>query len=822
MSDETNDKITVGNITNSQNIAIGRNAKVIVYPEYRPEAVYNLPPPNPHFVGRIAQLEAIATNFASPANPQVVMQAIAGLGGVGKTQLALAYAHTCRDQYDMLWLLRASDTPTLDNELRLLGVTLKIVTEEETEAEAIRAKVLSHLSSSKKRWLLLYDNVDELTPRELRPYLPGGGHVLITSRRAAAHWKKFGQTLALDTFSAVEATAFWQERKLPDAPELEELADELGFLPLAMEQAAAFMQMQQLPATEYLSWFREARDSLWAEEDAPTDYPKTVATTWQIGFDHAKKRKGAAELLNLCCFLDPDGIPLDLIKRVTDVETLQTMPLREVVADERQLRLALTALRDYSLLQVEDGTLTLHRLVQTVARDRMGSKRARAWVEVAVDLLANVYFYDHYDIDTWETNAKLIPHLTTITDFAVKFNCETPNSAYLNNVTGYYIEIRGNYAAALPFYKNALNLREKLFGQNHPDTATSLNNLGLLLQNMGNLAIAQSYFERAIIIYEKTLGTNHHDTAISLNNLGLLMQTMGELTTAQQHFERARTICEKTLEYDDPIIISILNNLGTLLHETGELSAARSHFERVIKICEKTLGPSHPNTATSLNNLGLLLQDLSEFKAAHPLFERALSIREKVLGTNHPDTATSLNNLGLLLQAMGELSAAYQFYKRAFEIRKRVLGSNHLDTANSLNNLGFLLQAKGNLTDAQPYFERSLAVYEKTIGPDNPRTATPLLNLGVLLQDIGDLSTAQSYFERAVAIYKKHYGLNHPDTAHSISNLAILTYHKREYTKSARLMRQALAIREKRLGPDHPDTVGSRESLVVIEAKIAS
>ncbi|MCA9919374.1 MAG: hypothetical protein KC445_15550, partial [Anaerolineales bacterium] len=196
--------------------------------------------------------------------------------------------------------------------------------------------------------------MDELTPRDLRPYLPGGGHLLITSRRATAHWQAFGQTLALDTFTQAEAAAFWQERKLPDAPELAKLAKELGYLPLALEQAAAFMQVQQLPAADYLAWFREARDSLWAEEDAPTDYPKTVATTWQIGFEHARQRKGAADLLNLCCFLDPDGIPLDLIQQVATLETSvffkkTDVLLAEVVADERQLRLALTALRDYSL-----------------------------------------------------------------------------------------------------------------------------------------------------------------------------------------------------------------------------------------------------------------------------------------------------------------------------------------------------------------------------------------------------------------------------------------------------------------------------------------
>ena len=778
------DEIKVNNIEKSEGIAIGDGARVdinktYVLSAYRPDAVHNLPPPNPHFVGRTEQLEQIAQNFANAANPLVVTQAIAGLGGVGKTQLALAYAHTRRAQYNMLWLLRASDVPTLDNELRLLGEALGLPVRGQ-DAEAIRTLVLSHLSSSQKQWLLLYDNVDELTPRDLRPYLPGGGHLLITSRRAAAHWQTFGQTLALDTFTEAEAVKFWQERELPAAPELAELAKELGQLPLAMEQAAAFMQVQQLPAAEYLSWFREARESLWAEEEPPTDYPKTVAATWQIGFDHARQRKGAADLLNLCCFLDPDGIPLDLVKQVTTLDPpvgarrdapLQIATLQEVVGDERQLRLALTALRDYSLLQVEDDMITLHRLVQTVARDRMGQERERAWVELAVDLLVKAYPYDPRKVETWAAAGDLLPHFMTVTYFAHIYNCKTENTAHLNHETGYFVQSRGNYATAKLFYERALAIFEELLGTAHPFTTTILNNLGSLLHAMGNLDKARSHLERALSAKEKLLGSEHPETGAAIANLGSLIQDMGKLDEAKPYFERAVGIFKKAPEPNHSNLAIGLTNLGGLLHKMGELASARAYYEEALTIKMIIFGPRHPSTAQSLNNLGGLMYDLNDLASAKLYLEQALSIREQTLPPAHPKLAESLNNLGGLLKDFGEWTKALQYYKRALIIREKVLGPDHPDTANSLNNLGNLLHSSGKPDEAVPYFERAYKIRLAALGDAHPDTASSIWWLGVIAEGAGNVEEARSSYTQAHAIYNRALGANHPTTQQVLSFL---------------------------------------------------
>ncbi|MCP5096507.1 MAG: tetratricopeptide repeat protein, partial [Chloroflexi bacterium] len=555
-------EIRTDNIDKSIGVAVGRGATAnvtLTLPDTRPEAVIHLPPLNERFTGRTAQLAAIAKTFGEKDNRIAITQAISGLGGVGKTQLAIAYAYTHRDQYDMIWLLQADGTITLDSELRQLGTTLGLDLTN-IDADTARKMVLSALGTSKKQWLLLYDNADNIPPRELRHYLPSGGHLLITSRRAATQWGNVARPLILETFTPDEADAFWQNHSFSAEDVLTDLTAALDHLPLAMEQAAAFMHKQQMAPADYLAWFKEQRDSLWANEDTPDDYPFTVATTWKIGFDHAQKQAGAADLLHLCCFFAPDGIPLALIKAGTEQLPPQ---LAELVTDKRQLMLAVTALRDYSLArQDEDGNLSIHRLVQTVARDRMSAEQRAEWGHVVIELLiANLG--DWKRLHEWADGKNLLPHMITVAESGTQQNWGTERLAYLCNKVGYYLIFLGEYTAARPFYEQALAIRQQVLGDDHSDTANSLNNMGSLLNAMGELAQARPYLEQALAIRQQVLGDDHPDTAQSLNNMGTLLNAMGELAQAQPLYKQALAIRQQVLGDDHSDTANSLNNMGS-------------------------------------------------------------------------------------------------------------------------------------------------------------------------------------------------------------------------------------------------------------------
>ncbi|MCC6601838.1 MAG: tetratricopeptide repeat protein [Anaerolineae bacterium] len=660
-------------------------------------------PANPHFTGREQILQQVE-NTLGAGQTTVVTQTIAGLGGVGKTQLALAYSYAHLADYDLIYWLSADSEPGLGEDVLALARRLKLVPPHVTDQQAAVQTLLHWLGQTTQRWLLVYDNADQIEPAQLAPYLPrtGNGHVLITSRNP--NYGGLGKVLELGLFSLDEAVDFlfqrrgaaidphpspppgrgrelapspskgegWGEgenelldgleRKSKAWEEAADLAEALGRLPLALEHAAAYVASKGSSYARYHQLFTTRHNELWRRAEKPERYHATITTTWELAFDEIKKTPGALELLNLCCFLDPEGIPLDLIAQITTLEKSDFLKksdfsLAKIVVDELALDDAIGALRRYSLVQRADGevksqqaegALTLHRLVQAVARSRMDDTLQQNWLETAVALLRKTYRFNQHDMSTWPACGQLLPHLIFATDLAEKNGLENNQVAFLNNEAGFYLQAFGNYAAARPYFERALAITEKALGPDHPDTAQSLNNLGGLLKTLGDLAAARPYFERALAIKEKTLGPDHPSTGTGHAWMGSLLQDMGDLAAARPYLERTLAILEKALGPDHPTTATSLNNLGGLVQAMGDLAAARPYLERALAIREKALGPDHPALAYSLNNLGMLVDAEGDFKPARDYLARALAIFEKALGPNHPNSNVVRNNLATI------------------------------------------------------------------------------------------------------------------------------------------------------------------------------
>ncbi|MCA9998598.1 MAG: tetratricopeptide repeat protein [Anaerolineales bacterium] len=522
--------------------------------------VFQLPLANAHFTGR----ELLLARLAVGEGAMAITQAIAGMGGVGKTQLALAYAHQRRERFDLIAWLNGSEAAVLDGELRRLGLLLRLPLPL-NDALAGRQMVLSWLNGTDKRWLLVYDNVDSLSAAELRPFLPtaanhSGCQLLLTSR--SPHWVSLAQVVNVNVFTPEEAVAFLAQRLGADAPGLVELAAELGYLPLALAQAAAYMETRGVEAAAYRRLFQTRRQALWELEEAPDDYHATVATTWTIGFEQVQGVPGAADLLALCSFLAGDGIPLPLLLlSFAEVDRLQKSPFQRLLKifgigkkspllllqDEIVLAEAVGALRWYALLEGNGDRVQMHRLLQTVYRDQMGTEAEAAWLETAMGLLRAAWPFDPNDMASWEASRELLPQLLAVVEAANAAENETEAAAVLNSRTDFYISYFGDLATARPYSERALGIREKALGSEHADTAQSLNNLGALLDSMGNLAEARPYYERALGINEKALGPEHPDTASSLNNLAWLLYDEGNIEEAARLMRRVVVILEKTI-----------------------------------------------------------------------------------------------------------------------------------------------------------------------------------------------------------------------------------------------------------------------------------
>jgi len=723
------------------------------------------------FTGREPMLQHLHETLTR-AKRVALTQVISGLGGIGKTQVAIEYAYRYFSEYQaVLWMRADSQESILSSFLEIANL-LQLPEQKEQET-ALIVSAVQRWYRSHPDWLLIVDNADELDL--VQPFLPEGqGQIVLTSRSQITRGMA-DETLPLDVMDADEGVLLLlrcakrvrlnqsleaiSEQELADA---KKLVDTLDGLPLALDQAGAYIEATGCSVAAYLALYQQHHTHLLQQRGTLSkDYPQSVATTWSLSFQKVEQRSPvAAELLRFCAFLSPDTIPEEIIT----AGARYLGPLLQTATDPLVLNEAVAALRTYSLLHRDTTThtLSIHRLVQAVIRNQMEKQDKRQWAERAVRAV-NAAFPE-VEHRTWPQCDQLLPHALLCTELIAQEQMNTLEAARLLNQAGYYLYERARYTEAEPLYQRALKICEQQVGPQHPNTAQSLNNLASLYDDQGKYERAESLYQRALAIREQQLGPQHPHTAQSLNNLALLYWNQGK-------YEQAEPL-----------------------------------YVRALAIREQQLGPQHPHTAQSLNNLAVLYRDQGKYEQAEPLLKRTLTIKEQQLGPQHPNTARSLNNLAGLYRVQGKYAQAEPLYQQALSIREQQLGPQHPSTATSLNNLANLYRDQGKYEQAEPLYQRALSIREQQLGPLHPRTATSLNNLAELYSDQGKYEQAEPLYQQALAIREQMLGPLHPDTAISVWCLAALSEQQQQYEKAASLYQRALSIDEHALGPQHPTT----------------
>jgi tetratricopeptide (TPR) repeat protein len=741
-------------------------------------------PPNPLFTGREAELARIAAGLAAGRAVAVV-----GAGGLGKTQLAVEYAHRHRAAYPggVCWLLMEPPEGIAGQVAALAGAAGLDL------PGAAGLDFAGQVAAVRRAWqgpdarLLIFDNLED--PAVLREWRPAGGgaRVLITSRRQTWAATSGVQPLPLTPLARpaslelllaprAQTKGTTPAALLADpatAADADAICEALGDLPLALAVAGAYLE-----ATPSATLARYRADIEMAplarletdlEEALPTGHESSILKTFALSYDRlasADPRDALAlTLLHRAALLASAPIPRRLLLRAAGLDP-------DDAQAQEDMDHALRRLAALGLIEDHAADPRLHPLLAAYA-----CHRAPAPAE-----------------DGAAVEGALGQELSTI------------------NVAGYPL-------AGLPYLPHVQHVAVGADARGDESAASLHNELGYVLQDLKDLTGARTCYERALAIYEQVLGPTHPDTAQSLNNLGALLTEQGDLTGARVYYERALAICVHALGHAHPFTAITLNNLGNLLKTQGDLAGARPYFEQALAIHEQVLGSRHPSTAVSLNNLGQLLTKQGNLTGARAYYERALAIRKQALGPTHPHTAHSLNNLGQLLAEQGDLAGARPYYERALAIREQVLGPRHPYTATSLNNLGALMYEAGDLAGARPYLERALAIDEAAYGPNHSAVASDLNNLGTLLRDQGDLAGARRYLEQALAIYEQVLGLAHPNTAASLINLAYLLYKTGEPATALPLLERALAIWQQTLGPDHPRTRAAQRGIADVRRR---
>lgn len=784
---------------------------------------HNLPDPNPYFTGRTRLLETL--HAALTAGEQVALvqaQAISGLGGIGKTQLALAYAYRYRQHYhDMLWALAESHETLTTSYMTLaqhLHLDLRSEHEQQKVVEAVKRWLREH-----KGWLLILDNLEDLSLVRAFVPTPHQGAVLLTTRRAET--SPLAYALALDVLPEEEGILFLLRRagQLPMEATLaaaapaqraaaQAIVEALGALPLALDQAGAYLAETRCRLPDYLALLQQEQAVLLGRRGTiPGDHPQSVITTFALTFERVRQRNEAASnLLKLCAYLAPEAIPLDLF-RLKGVEL--GPELTPVTAQALALDAVLETLQAYSLVrrETEQDTLSLHRLVQVVQQEALTAAEQQCWAERAVRLVSASFPVP--EAATWARCQQLLPHALLCARHIGRWGFAFPEAGILLHQAGRYLFQRAAYEQGQPLLQQALVLREQVLGPNHPDVAQTLDILARLSHEQGQYHQALPLYQHALAIREQTLGPAHLDVAQSLNSLAEYYRFQGQYAEAQPLSERALAIAEQLHGPNHPDVAQSLNNLAEISWEQGQYEQALPLFQRALAIREQVLGPVHPDVAISLNTLANLYFAQGQYNQALPLYQRALTIREQILGAAHPDLAVSLNNLATLYRAQGQFAEALPLYKRAVAMWERVVGPDHPQVATCLNNLANLYRTLGEYDQALPLFQRALAIREQALVPAHTDVAVSLNNLANLYRAMGKFAEALPLAERGLAIREQALGPDHPHVATSLNTLAQLRRLQGYYEQALPPAERALAIREQFLGPDHPEIAASLNTL---------
>jgi tetratricopeptide (TPR) repeat protein len=611
--------------------------------------ISNLPARNRNFSGRGGLLEELHVSLQVEASAAVVpMGAMHGLGGVGKTQLASEFAHRYGSDYDVTWWVPAEQPTSATAALATLAGRLGVA---QVADQAKMAAGLFDRLRRRDRWLLVYDNAER--PEMLAGLLPpgGGGQVLVTSRWSA--WGQKATPVRVNVLAREESVAFLRKGTgADDEKALDELAELLGDLPLALEEAAAYLEETQVGLDAYVELVRvRARELFGLDQPSADEHgdQRRVATVWSLSLERVHREAPAAEtLLSLCAFLASE-IPRELPR-----EQPQLLPeeLAQAISDPLVYNRMLGVMGRYSLATVSPTTVSVHRLVQAVIEARLGKEGERRWTEVAVRLLRASFPNESWEVVTWPACERLLTHVLAAAGHAERLEVAGEQAGWLLDRAANYLHERGQYRQARPIAERALRVTEAALGAVHPEVAWRCDGLGAVLRRLGDLAGARIQYERALAIAEAALGPDDEDVAKWRSNLGLVLQDLGDLEGARLQVERALAVTEAALGPDHPNVAVRRGELGDLLRELGDVNSARVQVQRALEIGEAALGPDHPRVAAWRSILGGALRDLGELEGARVQVERALAIGEAALGPDHPNVATMRGNLNGVLQAL--------------------------------------------------------------------------------------------------------------------------------------------------------------------------
>lgn len=772
-----------------------------------PAAVFSVPflPKGADVVGREAALQAVRRQLVEGRRTQIGQTAaFQGLGGLGKTQLAVEYAYRFRDEYPggVIWLTADQDIDAQLTELAPKAGWIAAESEHKYKLDVAMQRLRTHTG------LLVFDNLE--SREAIDPYLPGRdtcAHILVTSRTEQGGFRPVPLNL-LDTEESLEVLIREAGREPEGETEevaIREIADRLGGLPLALELAGAFIRHREIGWGLYRDRLNQnPRKALTGRFlQSTTEHERDLYSTLRIDEEVFADEPLLRDILDVLAWSGPAPMGVSLLSVMLALE------------DSTELSDALGLGVALRLLQKSPGTdsYAIHRLVSEVWREGHPITERRKWVESCCAALGD-WFQDRkenfldlpafeVEIDhlrAWQEHASAVAmdafvrllwlqayppyhrgQFQNARDYvsrALLLIEAQPTSdrkllAHLLHDSGYTASALGEFRTALEYEERALAIRLELFGEQHPDTAASLNGVAATYNQLGAYQKDLEYSERALAICLELFGELHSHTADSLNSVGITYSHLGQYYKALEYTERALAIRKELFGEQHPDFAWSLESVGSVYSRLGEYQKDLLYALRGLEIRRALFGERHPDTVASLNSVGSSYSSLDDYQNALSYSEGALAICQDLFGERHPDTAVSLDNVAGAYNNLGEHKTALKFARRALAIRREVFGDRHPNTALSLDSVGSVYSNLHEFQMVLEYAQKAFEIRVENFGEKHPFTAASLKNVGSAYHNLEEYSRALEYKTRAVTSYRDLLGQTHPETVRAVLSLSL-------------------------------------------------
>jgi hypothetical protein len=776
----------------------------------------------------------------------VLPRALYGYGGVGKPQVALEYAHRYMAEYDVVWWVPAEQSELINPAFAELASRLGLPIGDNILGAAQAAREALRLGRPYPRWLLIFDNADD--PVDIKTHFPAGpGHILVTSRNP--RWANAAEPVEIDVFARQESLDHLQ-RRVPSLTrdEADQVAEALGDLPLAVEQAGAWLAETGTSAADYVRQLAASSSQLLSLNQ-PDDYPTPVAVTWQLAFDRLRAESpAAARLLQLCAFFAPEPIPMNLLQNEQMIKSL--VGYNPQLREPRMIGALNRAIARYALAKVDRGanSVQVHRLIQSVIRASMDTNAdvIAATHEVHQVLVAARPRHGEVDDpENWKDFDQIWPHLgpsraaeceqddtrklliervrylwrrgqlEEATEFGAllaetwsqRYEDDDMQNLYLRCQMANVLRSQGRYSEALA-EDTAIHARQReVLGDYHLHTLFTAGGIAADLRGLGDfqqaLAIDQERYDR----FKDNFGEDYRATLSAANNLAVDLRLTGDSFKARD-LDAETLSRRKELLGDHPYTFHSAAMLARDLREAGDYAGSLDLLREAYDDFVDNLGEDDLDTLLTAQSLAVSLRKIGNVDQAYELNLETIKRYENRRVGDHPEALACWMNLAADQAALGDRAAAHATANEVFRAYDRSLGNGHPFTLAVSSNMAGYLRGSGQVHEALLLAEATFRSLRDNLGDNHPYSLSCALNMANCLHDVGQFSDAVDLERDTIARRRKILGDSHPDTLAAQANLAIILRATGQEEDANRLRDQiAVAMARPPLGQSHPSTV---------------